>query len=577
MNSNNRAPYRGDRWGISRGELVTRLHQVLEFASHQIPRLGSYEEYLSDFGEGSRVRFTDKILIESALLVLVGKRAARNEPKLTAAVERLGSALGREVRSPRNKLLIMRYPEMSASVGIGHAILTHTGNKDPDFDAVFRSALKCGHTSGVERLPYRWMEFSWLNQLVDPAFVPDYWLQVQGATIASNTHPIFMSGDDAYAITHALMFLGNFGLRAVEEIDRGYLSDQLSAIIAWQLADENLDITGEGLLGQAILDLDPTLEVILGVESLMSTWDELGFLPCPSFRADEFAGLEGNARRAYAFEHTYHTTFVGGLLCGVLLLESLPATPSGWECEDDCREPLHPRLPIPTGQELRQAAEIAYAFCGRAGFEGDSSKARDASAVASTAERMDQYFHEAGGPVRQLLLNSIQRHMADARSQALLSDAALLLAAHEYRLDVLAKELTVVAQDGNDVTQTGLAAVSYLLRQQNADGAVGGWASGATSGVAATVIATHLAADAFRMLADRADGLQACRPEGRNEGLEIAADEYGAWGGSVRKFMFRGTGANSSFKPAMANPAEPLSGQICWPSPGNFTGHPGDF
>ena len=104
------------------------------------------------------------------------------------------------------------------------------------------------------------------------------------------------------------------------------------------------------------------------------------------------------------------------------------------------------------------------------------------------------------------------------------------LASHEYRLDVSCqKELTVVAQDGNDVTQTGLAAASYLLRQQNADGAVGGWASGATSGVAATVIATHLAADAFRMLADRTDGLQACRPEGRNEGLEIAADEYGAW------------------------------------------------
>jgi hypothetical protein len=23
----------------------------------------------------------------------------------------------------------------------------------------------------------------------------------------------------------------------------------------------------------------------------------------------------------------------------------------------------------------------------------------------------------------------------------------------------------------------------------------------------------------------------------------------------------------------MANPAEPISGQICWPSPGSFTGH----
>lgn len=54
-----------------------------------------------------------------------------------------------------DKILIMRYPEMSASVGTGHAILSHAGWPDTIFDAVFRSALLCVHTAGVERLPHR--------------------------------------------------------------------------------------------------------------------------------------------------------------------------------------------------------------------------------------------------------------------------------------------------------------------------------------------------------------------------------------------------------------------------------------
>lgn len=515
------APHRGDRWGLSGEELLTRLSAVVVFASQQIPRLGDYEEYLPDFGEGSRVRFTDKILIESALLVLVGHRVARNEPKLAAAVERLGTALERHVRSPRNKFLIMRYPEMCASVGIGHAILTHTGSVDIDFDAVFRSALHTGHAAGVERLPYRWMEFSWLNQLVDPAHVPDWRLHIQGATISSPTHPIFMSGDDAYAITHALMFLGDFGLRAVQEIDSGFLSKQLQAIIAWQLADENLDIAGEGLLGHAILDLEPTLAVTLGIESLLATWDDLGFLPCPSFRADEFAGLGGTARRAYAFEHTYHTTFVAGLLCGVLLLEPLPAESRGWA--NSGRNALHPGLALPTAQELRHAAERAYSFCRRSGGVGDVVPIRSASMPASPTERLQQFFDGLGRPRRQLLANTVTRHPMDGASQALLSDAILLLAAHEYRLDVLAKELAVASQDASNVSETALAAASYLLHQQNADGAVGGWASGATSQGSTTLIVSYLAAEAFDLLADRTERLEVCTREGAHEGWKIAA------------------------------------------------------
>ncbi|MHA7269061.1 DUF6895 family protein [Arthrobacter sp. HLT1-20] len=499
-------PCRGERWGLSGEDLLSRLNGVVDFAGWQVTRLGGYEEYLPDFGEGSRVRFTDKILIEAALLVLVGARVARNAPELAAAVERLATALDGQVRSPRNKFLIMRYPEMSASVGIGHAILSHAGWPDSMFDAVFRSALLGGHAAGVERLPYRWLEFSWLNQLVDPTHVPNWRLQVQGSTIASPTHPIFMSGDDAYAITHALMFLGDFGLRTVEEIDRDFLSQQLQSIIAWQLADENLDIAGEALLGQAILDLEPTRAATLGVESLLGTWDELGFLPCPSFRADEFAGLDGTARRSYAFEHTYHTTFVAGLLCGVLLLEPLPTGLGGW---DSTAKPLCPVLAVPTSLELRHAAERAYAFCRRAGMEGATEPTSSASTHASPTERLQQFFNGLARPRRQLLSNAAQQHPMDAASHLLLSDAILLLAAHEYRLDVVGTELAVAAQGPGNVTETALAAASYLLQQQNADGSVGGWVAAASSEVATTLTVTCLAADAFRILADRPGPIRA--------------------------------------------------------------------
>lgn len=40
--------------GLSRDELLRRLNLVVDFASQRIPRPGSYEDYLTDFGEGSQ-------------------------------------------------------------------------------------------------------------------------------------------------------------------------------------------------------------------------------------------------------------------------------------------------------------------------------------------------------------------------------------------------------------------------------------------------------------------------------------------------------------------------------------------
>jgi hypothetical protein len=65
---------------------------------------------------------------------------------------------------------------------------------------------------------------------------------------------------------------------------------------------------------------------------LLDSWTQFEFLPCPSLEVRAYRSLRGEAARAYAFRHTYHTTYVGAILCSLLLrwpqvLKDAPTAP----------------------------------------------------------------------------------------------------------------------------------------------------------------------------------------------------------------------------------------------------------
>ena len=63
-----------------------------------------------------------------------------------------------------------------------------------------------------------------------------------------------MSQDDAYAYTHALMYLTDFGARPPgPSLTLSRMTQVLNACLAWTLLDEDYDLLAEFLLGYALL------------------------------------------------------------------------------------------------------------------------------------------------------------------------------------------------------------------------------------------------------------------------------------------------------------------------------------
>lgn len=487
---------RAGQWDVEAAGLARRLVKVMDSASRHLAEIEHYAPFLPDFGQGSLVRFEDKVAVEAALLLLVGHRLTPWRHELSAPADRLAAVLAPRLRSQRNLQLVMRHPAMAASLGLGHAILHSIGMPDDGFQQVFARAIDSAQAAAVERLPYRWMEFSWMRALGGDGPVAEHQHQIPGSTVGAHSHPLFLSGDDAYAITHALMFLGDFGCRRITELPKWPLTQTLEDIAAWQVADGNLDILSEALLGLAILDARPSPYIRHIFQVVLATWDELGFLPCPSFRGADFAARSGIQRKAYAFEHTYHTTFVAGMFCAVLLLRSLPEYP---------REPNDAETAVQENKmdrdALRAAAKAAMA-CPGANEPGEFEDPEEAQGNSAALDRLEAYLKSERPGQSYLPATALRSQSAVPEAARFISDSLLMLAAHDYRLDWLAQELCLRARLAEPLNATAVAALDYLLMQQLPDGSFVAHDDGATNHDPSGATIRFLAARAFAAVAD---------------------------------------------------------------------------
>ena len=129
------------------------------------------------------------------------------------------------------------------------------------------------------------------------------------------------SRDQAYAFTHLLFYLTDFGYRSVPGIVdlQSTVLGEAEGLLARYLDAEDYDLSGELLMTWPLLDTEWSPAAAFGFRVLARVEDETGLLPCGNISLSRLEELGGDDAARYALGTAYHTAFVMGFLCAISL------------------------------------------------------------------------------------------------------------------------------------------------------------------------------------------------------------------------------------------------------------------
>jgi hypothetical protein len=431
--------------------LLERLDGCLAFARRTVESADpAHPLWEVDLGQVSGY---EKMMMEAGLLACLVRRTGCCD----GAVAELVRAIRMHYDSNSALSCIMRHPRLGASLGTLLLVLERFGLATPEERAVVHCALESPYLDCSEHVPFRLLDRRWVLSLADNPTEPQADV-LRLSAACRTTHPIYMTREDGYAVTHTIMYATDFGAHAVPPELHGEAAwHTIDAAVAWCTAAGDYDLLAELLLAQLLLRRQLSAYGAIAWRRSRHTWDVLGFLPSPSLSTASFRALDDQAeQRQYALFNMYHTVLVGGLLCAAFL----DCGPTAPEVPTD---ELHYEEPPSVARAVEGAAKYLQHILGVS-----RSTAREAiAAVEWTAG-------DAG--VDELVKTWIGEHDgATEVATRMAIDAAIILAAQDYDLPRLAAALRYAARTKR-VTPTVHAGADFLARQSLVDGTIGaGW------------------------------------------------------------------------------------------------------
>ena len=307
--------------GWSAEDLRRRLGEALRVAARTVRHLAP----AGHEAETARGIWAEKVRSETALLLLVSQPACAGDPELAASHRRLAEALLPYARSEQVAALITLEPTVALDHALVHLCLSRLGLGDERFDRLLAAARSSPAAASRERLPHRVLEQAWLRRLggESPGAV-DLRLPAR-SILAGPLDALSSTPDDVYAFTHALMFASDLGARPARLPRKGAgIAADAEAALARCLDDQDYDLGGEVLLTWPLLRRRWSAPATFGFHCLARVEDEAGFLPAPVLSLDDLAGLSGEERTRRALALSYHTVYVMGLLCSLVLGSAVP-------------------------------------------------------------------------------------------------------------------------------------------------------------------------------------------------------------------------------------------------------------
>jgi hypothetical protein len=263
----------------------------------------------------------EKVLAEATMLAHAA--AGCGSSAVTSRIDHLAIRLAPLVRSGRALADVALQPSRAFKYAVPHVLLSWLGHPDPGADRLFRAACERACALWQDLPPSAGLERAWLARL---------W-PLDGADTAALDRPAFAcpldvlsaNREDAYAFTHQLFYLTDFGRRPGIEPGRPFeeLAADVDALVLRYLDAEDYDLVGELLMTWPELGLPWSASATFAFRVLARVEDEVGVLPCGNVDVERFNLLTGVERTRYAQATGYHTAFVMGFLCAVALRTGL--------------------------------------------------------------------------------------------------------------------------------------------------------------------------------------------------------------------------------------------------------------
>ncbi len=450
---------------LKKATLNCRLLSILNFTCKHIAHL---EEYLPFFVDNEKfdefVEVQDKILAETALLLALVARIPDLNAEIKKIIDDIADIIEKFSRTERHQISLLRFPHLGVILGLPHVALNLLGRKDMVMQEIVMHAFDDRRVETNERIPYRALEARWVHLLINPTapFVIDDLLV--NSILMSPAHPISMSRADAYAITHNIMYATDFGRYPISSLlDLDGVRAKVDSALAWLLMTEDLDLIIELIYSATLLRSPWSPYVLAGWHFVLRTWDDLGFLPSPSFQPTEFSQLNGIAAEAYVFYHLYHTMYVAGLLCAALLSPKFHIITAQW-----ASPAINTTRTIKKCEEVVERARKVYTN----GVEFDIQKNQLPSGIStnSAQKRLINLLNSLIPTHRSYLSNAPE--LKEAENQVL-ADSAIIHSARNYDLVSLLKAIDEAMTLPFPISSTVVEALDFLARQQLANGAIG--------------------------------------------------------------------------------------------------------
>jgi hypothetical protein len=431
----------------TRAELLMRLESCLTFARQTVESANqNHPLWRVDLGQVSGY---EKMMMEVGLLAHLVSRTGLCEE----AVSRLASAIRANYDSSSALSCILRHPRLAASLGTLLLVLERFGLATQQESVLVHAALESPYLDCSEHVPFRLLDRRWVLGLARGAVEPlDEALRLSAA--CRTTHPIYMTREDGYAVTHAIMYATDFGAYTVPlELRDHALWGTIDAAVAWCTAAADYDLLSELLLAQLLLRRRLSAYGAIAWRVSRETWDAFGFLPSPSLSAGAFESLNDEGeQRQYAFHNMYHTVLVGGLLCAAFL---------GMRVTDP---------EVATDEAVYyQPPSVAHAI------EGAVDHLQHVLGVSPVTAR--EVINAVEWTTDAEHLDELARAWAEGEGATAVAtrmaiDASIILAAQEYDLPRLAAALRSAARTYS-TTLTVQAGADFLARQSLVGGAIG--------------------------------------------------------------------------------------------------------
>lgn len=447
--------------------LQARLASVLALAIEHLPKLDSYAKFWTDDENGDVIRMEDKIVAETAILVLLASRVPGLKGRCAELLSTLMTRLETAADSDRVKSTVVRCPHTVAQLGLAQVVLQTLGRGNIELQALVRNLFASGLAETLERIPYRAMEVRWVESLGGASCLNVADLLPLHVLIKP-VHPISMNRDTGYAITHGLMYATNFGAEAPHpSLSTDLVRARIDAGLAWVVSNEDLDLLIEFIIAATLLRTPWSPYVAFAWQLWNSVWDELDFLPSPSFDAAKFSTLKGIAAEAYAFRNVYHTSYVAGLLCSILLANQFDPSHEAW------KRPALPSTSVAAACAL--AAKKGQRFAGRIASrtQGTPSPSCSQSPATDRLARVGDLL-SAMMP-KHLHWQKILPKLNGERTllAQVLGDSAIIHAARQYDIPKLLTAMNATIDLDAQPSLTVMEGALFLARQQFEDGCIG--------------------------------------------------------------------------------------------------------